>query len=166
MTFNTKLVFFALMLGILTLLGTRTLSITGKKQSDSITVVLESQAKKTTVSFTVELAVTLRQKRTGLMHRKNIPDRTGMMFVYERDEKCSFWMKDTPHPLSIAFIDASGCIREIYDMQPFSLEVITGIHAVRYALEAAQGAFERAGIGVGDRLSAESVELLKKAALH
>ena len=70
-------------------------------------------------------------------------------------------MKDTPHPLSIAFIDSAGRIREIYDMQPFSLDITASIYSVRYALEVAQGYFERAGISAEDKLSTESLERLK-----
>ena len=95
------------------------------------------------------------------MHRKEIPDGTGMIFIFKRDEKLRFWMKDTPHALSIAFIDSAGRIREIYDMQPFSLDVIASTYSVRYALEVAQGYFERAGIGAGDTLATESLERLK-----
>ena len=73
-------------------------------------------------------------------------------------------MKDTPHPLSIAFIDSTGRIREIYDMQPFSLDITASTYSVRYALEVSQGYFERAGINAGDKLSTESLDRLKAAA--
>ena len=73
-------------------------------------------------------------------------------------------MKDTPHPLSIAFIDSAGRIREIHDMQPFSLDITASTYSVRYALEVAQGYFERADICTGDMLGTESLERLKAAA--
>ena len=98
------------------------------------------------------------------MNRKEIPDGTGMIFVFKRDQKLRFWMKDTPHPLSIAFIDSAGRIREIYDMTPFSLDVIASTYSVRYALEVAQGYFERAGITVGDMFSTKSLKRLKVVA--
>ena len=49
-------------------------------------------------------------------------------------------------------------------MQPFSLDIIASTYSVRYALEVAQGYFERAGINAGDKLSTESLERLKAAA--
>lgn len=49
-------------------------------------------------------------------------------------------------------------------MQPFSLDIIASTYSVRYALEVAQGYFERVGISTGDKLSTESLELLKAAA--
>ena len=87
------------------------------------------------------------------MKRKNIPDGTGMLFVFENEQILSFWMKDTPHPLSIAFIDSRGKIRNIYDMKPFSLASIQSTVSCRYALEVPQGWFEKNKIQTGDTIS-------------
>ena len=129
-----------------------------------MTILIESKSTKTTIPIEVEPAVTAQEQERGFMNRKEIPDGTGMIFVFKRDQKLRFWMKDTPHPLSIAFIDSTGRIREIYDMQPFSLDIIASAYSVRYALEVAQGYFGRAGINAGDKLSTESLERLKAVA--
>lgn len=129
-----------------------------------MTIFIKPKNEKTDIPFEVETAVTAQEQQRGFMQRKEIPDGTGMIFIYNRDEKLRFWMKDTPHPLSIAFIDSAGRIREIYDMQPFSLDITASTYSVRYALEVAQGYFGRAGISVGDTLSAESLERLKAVA--
>lgn len=112
------------------------------------------------VALTVEVARTAVEQEKGFMGRKKIPDGTGMIFVYQSDRRMSFWMKNTPHPLSIAFIDSSGIIREIRDMKPFSVEPIMSDRMLRYALEVPQGWFTRAGVGIGDRLSRESLSRL------
>ena len=135
-----------------------------RPKREPMTILIESKSTKTTIPIEVEPAVTAQEQERGFMDRKEIPDGTGMLFIYKRDEKLRFWMKDTPHPLSIAFIDSTGCIREIYDMQPFSLDITASTYSVRYALEVAQGYFERAGINAGDKLSTESLERLKAAA--
>ncbi|AGT43713.1 DUF192 domain-containing protein [Treponema pedis] len=119
-----------------------------------------------TAKITVELAITEAQKNRGFMERKIIPEGTGMIFIYKEDEKVRFWMKNTPHPLSIAFIDSSGTIREIYDMTPYSLESTASSYFVRYALEVPQGMFGRMGIKEGDKLSKESLMLLKRKAVE
>ena len=106
-----------------------------------------------TVSVRVEIARTPAQQRRGLMNRKNIPDGTGMLFVFDKDERLRFWMKDTPHPLSIAYIDSSGRIRDIYDMTPFSLAPVESSVSVRYALEVPQGWFDHANVKIGDTLA-------------
>lgn len=141
------------------ILAAASVSCSEKMRTFSITIEALKTGK--TVPLNIEAAVTAQEQQRGFMHRKHIPDGTGMLFIYAQDSKLRFWMKDTPHALSIAFIDSSGRIREIYDMQPFSLEVITSSHSVRYALEVPQGYFDRAGIGIGDTFDKDSLERLK-----
>ena len=118
------------------------------------------------VPLVAEIARTEAEQQKGYMGRKKIPDGTGMVFAYQADQKMFFWMKDTPHPLSIAFIDSSGQIREIRDMVPFSLETIESEHSVRFALEVPLGWFVRAGIAVGDRLAPESLAAITGPGKH
>ncbi len=110
-----------------------------------------------TVTVSTELALSAAEQERGYMERRNIPDDTGMLFVYKADRQMRFWMENTPSALSIAFIDSRGRIREIYDMQPLSRQTISSNGSVRYALEVPQGWFSRAGIAVGDRLSQSSL---------
>ena len=102
-----------------------------------------------------EIARTQDERRQGLMHRKKLPDGEGMLFVFERDEVQSFWMKNTLIPLSIAFIVYDGRIIEIKDMQPGNLNSVYSSRSVRYALEVPQGWFSRAGVQSGDVLKIE-----------
>ena len=102
-----------------------------------------------TIPIRVELARSIRELSKGYMGREHIPEGTGMLFIFKRDEKLSFWMKNTPTPLSIAFINSSGEIREIRNMTPFSRESVNSSEPVRYALEVPQGWFERNNIGTG-----------------
>ena len=99
-----------------------------------------------------EIAQKEEERTYGFMNRKNIPEVTGMLFVFEKDQVLSFWMKDTPHPLSIAYIDRSGKIQNIFDMTPFSLAPVKSTRSVRYALEVPQGWFEKTGIKTGDKI--------------
>ena len=105
------------------------------------------------ISCNCELAIKPEERNFGFMKRKNIPDGTGMLFIFENEQILSFWMKDTPHPLSIAFIDSRGKIRNIYDMKPFSLSPIASTVSCRYALEVPQGWFKKNGITQGDSIS-------------
>ena len=102
------------------------------------------------VTVEAEIADTEESRQFGFMEREKIPNGTGMLFVFDRDQILSFWMKNTPHPLSIAYIDSRGKIRNIYDMTPFSLASVVSTVSVRYALEVPQGWFEKVGVKVGD----------------
>ena len=112
-----------------------------------------TRADGTTQTVKAEVAEKEEDRNHGFMERKTIPDGTGMLFVFEKEQILSFWMKNTPHPLSIAYIDSRGKIRNIYDMTPFSLTPIKSTSSVRYALEVPQGWFEKENINVGDIVS-------------
>jgi len=98
----------------------------------------------------VEVVRTEKEKERGLMFRERMGKDEGMLFVYEREERLSFWMKNTRLSLSIAFIDKGGRIVDIQDMEPFSLETHRSAYPARYALEMNRGWFAREGIKVGD----------------
>jgi uncharacterized membrane protein (UPF0127 family) len=87
------------------------------------------------------------------MYRKNLGDGKGMLFIFDRDEILSFWMKNTRIPLSIAFIAKDGRILEIRNMQPQDETPVRSSRSARYALEVPQGWFSRAGIAPGDILA-------------
>jgi uncharacterized protein len=97
-----------------------------------------------------EIARTGDERSKGLMYRKKLPDGEGMLFVFERDEVLSFWMKNTYIPLSIAFIASDGRIIDIIDMYPHDENSVMSSRSVRYALEVPAGWFLRAGVRTGD----------------
>lgn len=107
----------------------------------------------TVVVVKAEIAINEEDQAKGLMFRKRVPDGTGMLFVFKKDQIARFWMKNTPTPLSIAYIDYKGEIRDILDMEPLSLAEVVSSSYVRYALEVRQGWFKEMGIQVGDTLS-------------
>lgn len=103
-----------------------------------------------THAIQVEVANTPATRQRGLMGRTSLLDGHGMLFVFDVTDTYCFWMKDTPLPLSIAFITAQGRIVNIADMHPYSEAVHCPGEAVRYALEVPQGWFTRMKIKLGD----------------
>jgi len=106
-----------------------------------------------------EVASTQGSRQMGLMFRQSLPLNGGMIFVFDRPEVHCFWMKNTPLPLSIAFIADDGRIVNIADMNPFDETSHCAKEAVRFALEMDQGWFEQKGIKAGSQL--RSAELFK-----
>lgn len=97
-----------------------------------------------------EVAADFGTRARGLMHRERLGANEGMLFVFERaDQQHCFWMRNTPLPLSIAFIDEAGAIVNVADMQPFSEASHCPARPVRYALEMQQGWFAKRGLGEG-----------------
>jgi uncharacterized protein len=98
------------------------------------------------------VARTEEQRALGLMHRNELGPNEGMLFVCDECAVQSFWMKDTPVALSIAFLDDDGSILHIDHMEPHSLDSHTSEHPVRHVLEVPQGWFDERGIAEGDRV--------------
>jgi uncharacterized membrane protein (UPF0127 family) len=97
-----------------------------------------------------EVARTEDEKSRGLMFREKLGQDEGMLFIYEREEFLSFWMKNTPLPLSIAFLDQNGRIVDLQDMEPFNLRTHTSVRPAKYALEMNRNWFQKNGVKVGD----------------
>jgi len=104
------------------------------------------------IAIQVELANTPESRQRGLMYRTSLPPDQGMLFVFDTAEVQCFWMKNTPLPLSIAFIDSQGIITSIADMQPLSEDPHCSSVPVRRALEMEQGWFARYGIAAGQTI--------------
>jgi uncharacterized membrane protein (UPF0127 family) len=120
------------------------------------TVVIESE--RGDVELDVEIAETPVQQQFGLMHRESLAREAGMVFVFTKETRGGFWMKNTLIPLSIAFFDRDGRILRILDMQPCA-EDPCPVHdpkvAYRGALEVNHGAFREWGVSEGDRIRVE-----------
>lgn len=102
------------------------------------------------ISLYAELAQTDEDRARGLMYRQQLEKDHGMLFVFEQELPVCFWMKNTPLPLSIAFITQQGVISNIEHMQPFSTESHCPVVPIKYALEMEQGWFEQQQIQAGD----------------
>jgi len=105
------------------------------------------------LDFQVQVAVTMDQKRTGLMFRTDMPDNEGMLFTYRYPDLASFWMRNTYIPLDIIFIYPDGTIANIEEMTvPLSLDSVKSIGYVTGVLEINGGLAEKLGIKPGDKI--------------
>jgi uncharacterized membrane protein (UPF0127 family) len=103
-----------------------------------------------TNSLTAQIAADDASRERGLMSRTNLAENEGMVFVFPQPRQLTFWMKDTPIPLSIAYVGPSGRIFEIRDMKPFDETPIpSASSAVVYAIETPQGWFAKHGVMAG-----------------
>ncbi|WP_439140280.1 DUF192 domain-containing protein [Roseicyclus sp.] len=104
-----------------------------------------------TVRFRIELADTPAERAQGLMFVRQMPQMSGMLFVYERPESVSFWMENTPIPLDMIFADATGTIQRVHaEAVPFDRTPIPGGDGIQYVLEINGGLAESFGITAGD----------------
>ncbi len=99
-----------------------------------------------------EVALTPEQRQKGLMHRRDLGSHEGMLFVFEQPSPQCFWMKNTPTPLTIAFVADDGSIVNLADMKPFDEASHCSAKPVRFVLEMHQGWFAKRGIKAGFKL--------------
>lgn len=106
-----------------------------------------------TARFTVEVADDARERARGLMHREDLARSAGMLFVYDAPLRAQFWMKDTPLPLDLIFMDPSGTVTRIHENAvPFDLTTIDGGPGVQYVLEINGGLARMLGLSAGDEM--------------
>jgi uncharacterized membrane protein (UPF0127 family) len=99
-----------------------------------------------------EVARTKEARQHGLMHRRRLGSNHGMLFAFDTLDRQCFWMRNTPLPLSIAFIADDGAIVNIEDMTPETDDRHCSRRPVRYALEMTQGWFKEHGIQVRQKI--------------
>jgi len=111
--------------------------------------------------FSVEVAETPEQKARGMMHRKYMPNGTGMLFKMGGGP-ARFHMKNTYIPLDILYLDASGVIIKKDGMRPH----VGKSHCdgdVHHVIELPANTCDELAIKVGDQLNLnESSRMLKE----
>ncbi len=107
------------------------------------------------LTLTVEVADSAAERQTGLSGRTEVPEGTGMAFVFDAPTRPAFWMADTLVPLSLVWA-LDGRVVDVVEMAPCP----TGTDCPTYepsdpdasfdlAVEAPGGTFTRAGIEAG-----------------
>jgi uncharacterized protein len=107
------------------------------------------------VVLRVEIARTSADRQRGLMYRRYLAPKAGMVFVFQSDSRGGFWMKNTLIPLDIAYIGRRGKILRIMTMTPCRRDPCRiydpGV-AYRSVLEVNAGSFRRWNVRAGDRV--------------
>jgi uncharacterized membrane protein (UPF0127 family) len=95
----------------------------------------------------IELAESDEEQAQGLMYRRSLPERGGMLFVSAEPSMRSFWMRNTPLPLDIIFLDDSlRVVNIVKRTTPYSEEHILSTAPAQYVLEIRAGMSDRWGI--------------------
>ncbi|NOD33964.1 MULTISPECIES: DUF192 domain-containing protein [unclassified Ruegeria] len=109
-----------------------------------------------TVRFDIELAVTPQERSRGLMFRESLPNRSGMLFVFDPPQPVAFWMKNTLIPLDMIFVDRTGTVTRVHEGAiPGDLTPIEGGDSVFAVLEINAGLSARYSITPGTQMQHE-----------
>jgi uncharacterized protein len=112
------------------------------------------------VAFQVEVADTPAKRELGLQYRRELADDHGMLFLFPREQVQSFWMKNTPIPLDMIFIDSDRRIVGIIEQTtPFSTDPLSVSAPSQYVLEIKGGLSRVKGMTTGDSVQFEGISL-------
>lgn len=112
------------------------------------------------IQLTVEIARTPQERNLGLMYRKQLPPKAGMLFLFEKEEVQSFWMQNTYIPLDMIFINSKmqvvGIVQSAEPQTTKSRQVST---PSKYVLEVNAGFAEAHGIFVGTKVYFKNIKI-------
>jgi len=103
----------------------------------------------------VEIAKTDKDRATGLSNRTELNENNGMIFVFPKDSKPTFWMKDTKIALDIIWINDDKIVGINENVKPEigasdnKLKKYPAPSAVDYVLEVNSGWSSKNNIKVG-----------------
>jgi uncharacterized membrane protein (UPF0127 family) len=107
----------------------------------------------------IEIADTESERTIGLMHRRSMPDTQGMLFIFEEEERRSFWMRNTLIGLDIMFIRANGEVESIAKYTvPLDERSIPSKGPSTYVLEVIEGFCDRYGVKEGTKVAYERTD--------
>ncbi len=105
------------------------------------------------ITFNVEIAKTIEERRTGLMYRKKLLNNEGMLFIFPREKIIQLWMKNTYIPLDVIFISENKVIVDIKkNMEKLSETIVKSKVKSKYALEFNAGLINKLDIKIGDKV--------------
>jgi len=103
--------------------------------------------------ISAEVADSPTELKVGLMGRESLDLGSGMLFVFPRPQRVGFWMENTSIPLSVAYINEEGVIKEIHDLTPFDKTLKYSKDTnILYALEVPLGWFNNHQVTVGHKV--------------
>ena len=105
------------------------------------------------ITFNVEVAKTIEERKSGLMYRKKLLNNEGMLFIFPHEEIIQLWMKNTYIPLDVIFISENKVIVDIKkNMERLSETIVRSKVKSRYALEFNAGLISKLDIRIGDKV--------------
>ncbi|MGE4551324.1 MAG: DUF192 domain-containing protein [Opitutales bacterium] len=112
----------------------------------------------------LQLAISQEERGKGLMDRKSLTPGHGMLFLSEKPERQSFWMKNTWIPLDIGFFDSEGALIEVRKLHPHEEESVKSSSAnALFAIELNRNGYRDANASVGAKLNLDDLRTALKA---
>ncbi len=108
--------------------------------------------------YSLEFAVTTKQKIQGLSNRSHLEPNQGMLFIFDSEIYIPIWMKETTIPLDIIWLDSKFKVVEIKQGQPLDLSILNPGKKARYVLELNQGQSKLMNLSYKDQFKLKTSE--------
>lgn len=119
----------------------------------------ENSVKLESILTEIEIADSNKERQQGLQNRESLCETCGMLFIFDREEPVSFWMKNTSISLDMIFINNDGEIKKIHkNTTPFRLSpTYMSESKVRYVVEVNAGFTDTYSIKEGDLVDIDTL---------
>ena len=106
----------------------------------------------------MQVAITDEEKAVGLSKHFALPEKTGLLLIFDEAKFVKIWTKFMKFPIDIIFIDKKGRITRIYpSVLPGSKEIFKSYVPSRFVLELNSGDAERFSIKKNDYIIPENI---------
>lgn len=120
--------------------------------------ILKEGSRDTLVSLDIEFAISEAEQRMGLMYRRNMGEKQGMLFIFEAEDLRFFWMRNTYLSLDILYLNKDLEIITIHEQViPLYDGRIPSFKPAQYVLEVNGGFCQTYQINKGDRVQYQSL---------
>ena len=102
----------------------------------------------------IEIADTDFDRQLGLMKRKSMEEKQGMLFIFPVERMQSFWMRNTLIPLDMIFVNSQKKIVTILkNTKTLSDQSYPSSEPAQYVIEVDAGFTDKYNINEGDKIS-------------
>jgi uncharacterized membrane protein (UPF0127 family) len=125
-----------------------------KFRKDGELVFTDKSGAITKYSIVIEVASTDEEKGRGLMYRTDLDLNQGMLFLFDRDDTQSFYMRNTIIPLDIIYVNSRFEIVDIYrNTKVLDETSLPSAAPAMYVVEVNAGICDKYKIDDGDKVS-------------
>lgn len=146
-----KITFLLIVILVLIFIGYFLIQFFQKKNSNSVFLIINN------IKIKVEVADTPFKREKGLSGKNNLADGQGMLFIFEKEDRYSFWMKGMKFPLDFIWINKNKIVEISTGIKPPKdpndiQEVLIPAQNVNLVLEVPAGFVDQHKIKVGEKV--------------
>jgi hypothetical protein len=109
------------------LVGLPVSAISDLESFDKVNIVING------AEYNLEIAKTQAQRSQGLMYRRHVAGKEGMLFIYTGPGDHRIWMRNTLIPLTVIWLDENESVIAVKQLQPCNANFCPGYGVSRFS---------------------------------